>query len=320
MTYNPRQFVDREPQLDAFQTCLHDREKSHVLLFHGPQGMGKTSMLYWLRAACRESQTACVLVDFEHGGLNIPEALIHHLRQQIGGDFFDAIGRELVALQQDFPKQASLLQGLSAWAGGSLLPAGQPQPAGMSKPAVSVEAQIGNVGDENMIAVGTRIAMNKITINNSQIYTAPEKEDSFIQEEKLRRLSRAFRDALERLVSNDRLVLLFDACDSATTEVIRWLREQLLDLLLDADQPSMANLFIVLVGDPHCERGTWLDKIISWGQGVTALELGYLPPEAVLKYWIDIRHVGETKLPPDFRTRGAPPFLMVWMADYYSEA
>jgi hypothetical protein len=308
MNYSLRHFVNREPQLAAFQARLQGREKSHVLLFHGPLGMGKTFMLYRLRALCREAKMTCALVDFQHDGLYTAEAIIHRLREQIGGDFFDAIGREIEALQrafQELPKG----EALAGWIGGGPLFAARPAPASQ------IEGRIGDVSAGGQAAVGQQI----IQINNSQIYYAPEMAPAQVQQERTRRLSRALRDALERLVAREPVVLLFDACDSATPDAIQWLRNQLLDPLLDGSLASPGNLAIVLVGDPGCARGTWLSEIAGWGEGVAAYRLGDLPPEAVRQYWIEIRGLGEATLPPIFCTRGAPPHLMVQMANLTAE-
>ena len=304
MNYNLRHFVNRESQLEAFEARLQGREKNPVLLFHGPLGVGKTFILYRLRAACRKSKTTCALVDFQHDGLYTAEAIIHRLREQIGGDFFDAIGRELEAFQRAFPRDLPKWEALAGRVAGGALFAGQPPPASQ------IKVHLGDV--EGQVAVGQQI----IQMNNSQIYLAPEMEPALVQQERLRRLNRALRDALERLVARELVVLLFDACDNATPDVIQWLRNQLLDPLLAGSLPSPASLAIVLVGDPRCKRGTWLDEIAGWGEGVAAYKLGDLPSDAVRKYWIEIRGLDEATLPPAFRSRGAPPELMVQMANF----
>lgn len=311
MSYNPRHFVNRESQLEAFEARLEGREKSHVLLFHGPLGIGKTSMLRRLRAVCRECETACALIDFQHDSLYTAEAIIHHLRKEIGGDFFDAIGRELEASRRALPRDLPQWETLTGWVGGSTLVAGQPPPAS------HIEGQTGDV--KGQVAIGQQIAQTQMHFNNSQIYYAPESEPVWVQEERLRRLNRAVRDELERMVARELLVLLFDACDSATPDAIQWLRKQLLDPLLDGSLPSAAHLAIVLVGDPRRERGTWLNEIAGWGEGIAAHKLGDLPPEAVRKYWIEIRGLDEATLPPVFGKRGAPPHLMVQMANFSAE-
>lgn len=313
MSYSLRHFVDREPQLEAFEARLHGKEKSPVLLFHGPLGAGKTAMLYRLRALCREAKTTCALVDFQHGGLHETEQIINRLRVQIGGGFSEAIGREIEAMERAFPRRSPTEEALASWAGGGARFAGQPAPGSQ------IEAQTGDIGDHSQVAVGQQIVQTQIHINNSQIYYAPERELALVQQELLLRLNKALWDALERLVARERAVLLFDACDCATPDAIHWLRNQLLDPLLDGSLPALANLAIVLVGDPRCEKGIWLKEIAGWGEGVAAQKLGDLPPEAVRKYWIEIQGLDEGTLPPVFCTRGAPAYLMVQMASFSAE-
>ncbi len=310
MNCNLQHFVNRETQLAAFEARLQDREKSPVLLFHGPLGIGKTSLLYRLRACCRESKTTCALLNFQHDGLYEGEAIIHHLREQIGGDLFDAIGDEIAAIQQELPQQRLRTDTLNNWAAVSSLFAGQPATAKL------IEAHVDSVGDGSQVAVGQQITQ----INNSQIYFMPEMESTIIRQERQRRLNKAFRDSLNRLVEKEMLVLLFDACDSATPEAVQWMRKQLLDPLSEGYFTSPTNLAIVLVGDPRGEKGGWLDEIAAWGESVAAYKLDDLPPEAVRKYWLEIRGLSEESLPPIFRSRGAPPFLMVQMANFSIEA
>ncbi len=310
MSYNLRHFVNREPELAAFEARLRGREKSHVLLFHGPDGIGKTSMLYRLGAACRRAKTTYALLDFQHDGLQKAEAIIQLLGEEIGGDFSDAIGRTIEACQGAFLDELLKEQVSTAVPGGDSVSASQP--AGKIDNAHIEHLEPGAVG---VIATGD---VKVFYIANPHINFRPEDEPRWMQQKRMRCLNEGFRQALEQLVARELVVLLFDACEYATEDAIQWLQKQLLDPLLEGALPSPANLAIVLGGNPRERRGLWLDKIAGWRDGVAAHGLSDLPPKAVRKYWIEIRGLDAAILPAGFGTRGVDPLSMVRMADYYS--
>jgi hypothetical protein len=302
MSYKLRHFVNRERELAAFEARLQGREKSQVLLFHGPKDYGKTFMLHRLRQVCQEAKTTCALVDLEL--LNEADAIIDCLGDQIGDDFFDAIERAIEATERDLPTEPSIGETLSSWAASSAPVAGQPASGSQ------ITAQVGDIVD-SVVIIG-----KDITMHNSPSCVSPEMELTYKKKRRIHCLNKALREALERMTARKLVILLFDACDCATKVALKWLRTHLLFPLLEGDIPSPANLAIVLAGDPNCEKGIWLDEIADWGEGVAVYELGDLPPEAVRKYWIEIRGLDESTLDPDFRTLGAPPGLMVAWANF----
>lgn len=314
MGYNPNHFVNRETQLAAFQNRMQGTAQNSVLLFHGPLGFGKTTMLQRFREVCQKSAATCALVDFQHGGLFEAEDVIHCLRSQIRGQFFDAIGREVAAIEQDMPQR--MIQpgdNLASLAGsGSRF---EPQTVNASQ----IEGRIGEVGAGGQAAIGQNIIQNQVSINNSQIFFSPEAGIRHAQQERMRRLNRVFFEALDLFTTQKGLILLFDACDNTTPTTAEWLRAQLLDPLLTGYFSCPANLTIILVGDPTCEGGVWLNRFINRGEGIAAYPMNYLPPEAVRKYWVEIRSLDETSLPRAFAARGAPPALMIQMANLSAE-
>lgn len=313
MSYNPSHFVNRETQLAAFRNRVQGTAQNSVLLFHGPLGFGKTTMLQRFREICQKSAATYALVDFQHGSLFEAEDVIHCLRSQIRGHFFDAIGREVTAIEQDMPQMmqqggnlASLTSSSSRF---------EPQTATTSQ----IEGQIGEVGAGGQAAIGQHIIQNQVSINNSQIFFSPEAGIRLAQQERMRRLNRVFFEALDLFTTQKGLILLFDACDNTTPTTAEWLRSQLLDPLLTGYFSCPANLTIILVGDATCEGGIWLNRFINRGEGIAAYPLSYLPPEAVRKYWVEIRGLDETSLPRAFAARGAPPALMIQMANLSAE-
>jgi DNA polymerase III delta prime subunit len=316
--YNPRHFVNRQPQVAAFESRLQGQTRSNVLLFHGPLGMGKTTMLYRLREVCRKLAIQSALVDFQGEGVFQPEAVIDKLRNELRGDFFEAISKEIALLEVDFPRSSPQARALAALTSVEPLAGSIGSSTGglPSRPpaASQIEGQIGSLGPDAQAAIGQNIIQNRVTINNP-IFAAPGQEFSLVEKERLQRLSHVMRNALEVLTAAGPLVLLFDACDNAAEGIIPWLREHILNPVLDGSFASADNLAIVLVGDTHSQKGAWLREIMDWGEGVAVHPLDNLPSDAVRQYWIEIRGLAPANLPSVF-VNGAPPYLLVQMANF----
>jgi len=58
-----RSFVGRRRELDGFDDAVAGRSSHRVLLVHGPGGIGKTTLLFELRARARAAGRNVVLLD-----------------------------------------------------------------------------------------------------------------------------------------------------------------------------------------------------------------------------------------------------------------
>ena len=315
MSYNPRQFVDREPELAAFKACLQSTEERPVLLFHGQLGAGKSSILRHLHALCGQTRTTCVLLDFQHDPLDTPEEIIRLLSKRIGGAFAEAIERERKEIDSERKarQQARLAEYLKSLAPVSGLQA----PLLAAQPASSddIRGTIGDQGPGSQAAIGKNIVQYQVV---NKVYLEPETTPAEAQKERVRRLSEKLWELLTGLAAREPVVLLFDSCDMATSEAIVWLRTELLSRLLEASPPAPGNLATVIVGDPRCKKAVWLDTMAGWGERVDAHKLDNLPPEAVREYWVKIRGLDEGRLRAIFGTAGVLPDLLVGMADRFA--
>lgn len=128
-------------------------------------------------------------------------------------------------------------------------------------------------------------------------------------------LGRAFRQGLEALLAQQPVILFFDSCDEAPQEVLAWLQSELLDPLFQGRLALERNLAVIMAGDPSRKRGPWIQQVCGYGAGVMAHELANLLPDAVRRYWVEIKGLSEALLPPAFLQAGAPPDLMRRMAE-----
>jgi hypothetical protein len=308
MSYDPERFVNREDQLAAFQTCLQGTGDRPVLLFYGPQGAGKTSMLNHLRRFCRTETRTCTLVDLWHDSLFEAEEIIEFLCRRI-----PALGEAME------PRRKALEQAWGEQLATGSVPSGQSGddttvPAGPA-PASTFEVRTGDIGAGAVVVIG-----QGNSINNSQLYPAPEQAPARIRKQWLHDLSRVFREELRQLADRELVVLLFDSCDQTTPEARKWMWNELFDPLLYGSLAFPPNLVIAVAGDRACKEGIWLDEMIRRGEGVEAQELGELPRKAVRKYWTEIRGLDEALLQQVFPPGGALPLVMVNMANIWKEA
>lgn len=301
MSHDSGHFVNREDQLAAFEACLHCEGERPVLLFYGPLGAGKTSMLNRLRGLCQAEGTTCTLVDLWHDGLFEAEKIIDFLCRRIP-DLGRAMKARRKAVEEEFAEQ---------FARGSV-----PSVSGGPAPAGTFEVRTGDIGAGAVVLIGQGISM----INNSQLYTDPEEAPARIRKAWLDRLSEVFLEELRQLAERKLVVLLFDSCDQTTPEAREWLWAKLLDPLLNDCLPYPANLVIAVAGNRACKEGIWLDDMLRQGERVDDQELGKLPPEAVREYWIQIRGLDEALLQQALPPGGALPLLMVSVANAWEGA
>ncbi len=319
MSHSEPCFLDREPELAAFEARLEGREKRPALLFYAPEGMGKTCVLCRLRELCLEAKTACALVDFQHDGLYTAEAIVRSLGKQIGPDLLEVIETEIDAFEEEFAAEPAGEEPLAERRGAEA-PAGPAEsgtpPGGSPLLGTHITTTVGDVGAGAIVIAGAGIRDVNIYHYESP---APEEEPRWRQRQRMSRLNGVFWELLEQKAAREPMVLLFDACEYAKKDALDWLQKELLARLLEGDLPSLANLAIVLAGDATKKR-IWLDSILGWGEGVDARELDGLPPPAVRKYWIEIRGLAEDTLPAFCRTLRTPPSKMIWMANQMAVA
>lgn len=299
--FNLAEFVNREVELGAFDTVTKGSCVERVLIFSGPLGIGKSALVQRLCSGCRERQLPHVLIDFERSELSDVELLVDQLAAPLGDAVLAAIDAEIAAQQtaSSVPEvgQSALTDLLKNTA-----PTAAPQ---------RIDFRTSEIGAGAQVAVGQGI----LQISHSQITLSPGTESLRLRQRRLLRLGRAFRQGVAGLLAQQPVILFFDGCEEATQEVQQWLQREVLEPLLRGEIAPPHNLAVILSGDPQRRRGPWVQQVAGYGFGVLAYELANLLPDAVHRYWVEIKGLKEELLPPIFRQTGAPPDLMRRMAD-----
>lgn len=308
MNFDPCEFVDREPELQDFQTLLDAGATKRVLLFHGPPGIGKTWLAQRLCVQCRDAGVQFALLDFEaceeYKRYKVSD-IITGLQRQIGGDFSTRIGARLCALEREFASPNPLEQvfASSPQGGGPLQYA--------SAGTISLTAR--DVGERAVVMTGQNL------FNNVQFYMNPARESELLLEQKQLGLERIVQEELESLLAQRPVVLLFDSCDCAPRDVLDWLQRQFIEPLIQGALANHQRLSVIVTGAQEGKRGPWVGELAGRSWGVVADRLGNLLPADVRRWWVEIRGLSDQTLPAYASRLGSPPGLMFMNAQWAAQ-
>ena len=271
MAYNFEEFVNREAEIGSFRRVL-GHPSQRIFLVCGAEGMGKTDVLERFRQECRQSGLKSVLLDFRGDDeLSEPDQVIDRLRQRIGGDFAELLGRVVVKFMEASPGRglAELLASLQ------------------EGPSSSV-----HITDARDLHIGGDIVGGvKLVLQNSSVVVDPSGGAELRLRELETRLNTALPEALRAELARQKLVICLDHVDEATQPVASWVRHQVLRLLLE-EADTYTNLWIVVVGREVPMR----EQANEWRHLLYVQEVGPLVEEAIRIYWIEKRHLDPEQL------------------------
>ena len=245
------EFVNRTTEVGCFREMLDNSRATRVLKIKGPDGWGKTWLLYNMYCECQKRGWPVASIDLGTAkASNVIELLIS-IREQIRQPEFDLMDH---AVQDILSKKVHITFDRETHS---------------SSRSVNIVAETLNVD-------GDLVAGDKFDINLA--YMPDPAERVFFQ----RKLKDAFYSSLRSLTVPCRAALLLDDFHSpkATKETRDWLTEDLIPSLL-ADEITSLVIVITSHDPPEFKR--------DWKTICEANELRPLPEEAVVEYWLERR-------------------------------
>ncbi len=265
-------FLDREDEIGAF-TRLLSHSKRRILLLYGLKERGKTRLLHQLREDCCDEHTLSTLVDFRiEKTLTEPDSVISRLREQIGGRFDREMGQAEYRIRQEL----------------AAVPVSQPASFAEALAAALPAQARGSTGGVHLSGIdkvqvgGSIVGGHQVTLRDCTFISdpgaGPEKASDQIENQR----NIAFRAALKNLQAEQKVVLFFDHFEDATGRVPAWLQEHVLTLHLKGSD-EFSNLWSVIAG----RRVPLQDEVDAYCHRLSSLDIGPLPEEAILLYWVD---------------------------------
>ena len=291
MSFDLREFVNRESGIAAFKKLLGDRRR-RILLLHGPEGIGKTWLLKRLQQISQDEGYAGVLINLADSRLTAEEPLIRTLSARLGPSFADRF--EQVAAGGD----ADL----------------QPENGRAYRSRSSGGVTIGDVGGD-LVIEGDLVGGDKVTITNSLFVVNTTNEQMIAPA-----LSRALRQTVIDFLQSQKLILFFDHLtrlrgQQATVPVASWLRDEL--LAWQFDQPeTFANLWLVFAG----RLPPFGNEIDRWQRVADTFIVRPFEPAVIEKFWVQVRRLDPSHLQGLIPASGGNPGLLTMMADNYESS
>ena len=204
-------FVNRNAELVVFQSMLAGSTPQRVLVFSGPGGVGKTSLLRRLHDQCRSDGVPACFVNFSDRRAWDYLAIVREVRDQLGPVGFNPLTEAINASTQGSQEQ-DINTAIS------------------SHPDVAGQVEAGDVSGQ-------------VIIRDNSFFIRADSEGARRQIEA--RITGAFFTCLEALQREQEIVLLFDSYEQVTAEADRWLLSFLLARVLDDRLPRV---IIVIAG------------------------------------------------------------------------
>lgn len=230
-----REFVDRDPEVDAFGKILSDDRKL-ILVISGGRGIGKTSLLARLMHECGQRRARSVGVA--RSGVEVYDylAIMRKIREGVGEEKFSAF--------------TDLVNYLT-------VPDYEPKLVVVSRGSITVAEglQVSNaqVGD---------IAGVKIEIKDLN-YVAPRNDQRVPEPERIHRLTKQFLSDLATALRQAPLIVFVDDVEEMVGETRKWLWS---NLIKSAQNGHLSNIkFVLTVRDqpPTDEFDRLLQMIAS---------------------------------------------------------
>jgi hypothetical protein len=245
----PPDFIDRKTEIGLFQSMLAGNTLHSALAFLIKPRTGKTYLMKYLLAHCKQQRASAALVDFDN-------------RQEAVVSYWKFIYRVCDALEwENFPEVRDCESRHYA-----------------AVPFMQFQAASGHggvdIGEKSRLedAKFERFSgRDQIEITTGDIvYIADQSEVR--QERRMYEMGRAFQFGLSRMCSQKRVVLLLDTFECVTSETRGWLDDWVFDCVLDL----YPNLIIIIAGRP--ELYGYLNQPKPWKAMLRIREI-FDPPE-----------------------------------------
>ncbi|KAA3665260.1 MAG: hypothetical protein DWQ04_01525 [Chloroflexi bacterium] len=296
--FNQHVFVNRENELNAFISLLNHPYR-RLFLLPGKQGIGKSWAIRRLNQHCKDTKTVTALIDFNNNsGLTTPKEVIRCIRDNIGGDFDKDIRQTENQIKNDF---------------GPNLPSTSP-PADITNKEAATFYGHNSSNSLNLTGDKLKIGGDAFTGNKYEISYYPGNGNVQRQGEVNFRRNVACREALRKLLAEQRLVLFFDHFEKTTEDVANWMHDEILKLILEPSE-DYSNLWVVIAGQrvPFEKEADHLRHILH------LMEVGPFEKEVVHTYWKEKRKLDSAKLSPSLLwdlCRGKPQDLCLIANNY----
>jgi hypothetical protein len=218
-----RYFVDRLLEVEQLNASLHAEgpEKDSCIMVYGQQGIGKTQLLAKYLLDCNGLEVRVSHVDLSalvtKGYLGLIEALIEGL----GSDGFEKLDEtfDTILLKSRVERSQAILENAAA----ALPVTGSEGGQGITF--------VGPVMGQNQIFVNGNVSYRDNKIDNIfQIHLfEPEEMEELIQ----RRITRSFRECLQKITREQPVIILLDHWDNTNDLLRKWLEEHLLNWATD---------------------------------------------------------------------------------------
>jgi hypothetical protein len=302
MDYVLWDFVDREEQLTDLWKVAHQERMLPIVFVAGEEGMGKTYLLEEFRQECQRRQVAQAGVDFNEKGLGEEYFnIILKVASQLGQQHLDKVLRAIEHIRQTGLKKLAAetsSAGAPAEAGG----AGE-APAGVSTGGETTAAAPGvTIHNEATLEIGNIARGANVAVN--PIFNALYTDDPLVKDWAKTELTAVFLKELADFTAQQRLVLLFDHWEAASTGAARWVNENLVDWVL-AQPPPQVVLYLASPEFPKIEKA----RGRAW-----AARLAEFTQEVAHQFWVERWKLPEEFFESAWENSGGEPRLLFWAA------
>lgn len=285
MSYQLGDFVDRDQTLNTIRKMVAHK-KPRILHLLGPQGDGKSYMLKEFREECRRKNTAHVWIDFAETSSDTSyRDISRRISAELGPEDFEIFD----ATADDARRLINLIMGAISGRGD-----------GNGGPRGSVEQNFTNVVAD-MIAAGD-ITITKIgTLNIGQIKFP---EGVRVADDGV--LTTALQASLFQAAARQDIVFFIDHWDEASTQTQNWLRDNLLDWLIE-NRLKNAVAIIAARSAPALAPSKAFNTSVE--------RLPALERDDVRQYWVKKRGFADNLVDDVYRASNGLPGTVKILAD-----
>jgi hypothetical protein len=289
MTYRIEDFVNRDLALAALWSMVRLETEHRILVLHGRDGIGKTSLLKQFREECQKERIACGLFNF---GELLDQSYLGvtlDLEEQLGPKGFEHLDQVIAETSDLGPWAAVGAESVVSRLGRDVV---EPAAASGRSGGVDFYDKATVYGD---VVGGDQI--NVIRMSRS--------EDPRTQRMIQTRVTDALRDCLIAFSATRPAVILLDSWHEAPEDTRRWLQDHLLSWIVRIELPRAIAVIT-------CKDVPDLNRL---PQRTPHFSLQSLPRDAVELYWVKKRQLPSDEVDDVMKYSGGIPNGMVVMAE-----